>query len=173
MKDTKKTSILSGVAGATVGVAGTMGASELRDYLNEQETETKNNDNENNNGQGNNNEEEQTTHNTVHHTSHDTQHVDTDEIVPVGSDMEMVSVDVDTDIQDVIDVDPDEIAELIIAEDVADDDSSLLALNDEKDDEDAEIEDFDDEDDDIEDDGDNDDFADDDDIMDDIEDCLA
>ena len=137
MKDSKKKDILSGAAGMAAGAAGTIGAQELRDYLNEQEeTPIEEID-----------DTAQVTDHLVDENqqeSHPQQpipvsHQDVDEIQPVASVTETIEIDASEEIQELMDVDPDEIAEAII-EEAEDPEEVLLAMNDERDDEEGDDE---------------------------------
>jgi segregation and condensation protein B len=142
MKDSKKKDILSGAAGMAAGAAGTIGAHELRDYMNEQEETPI--------------EEIDDTAQVTHHQvaenqqeSHAQQqqtpisHQDFDEIQPVASVTETIEIDASEEIQELMDVDPNEIAEAII-EEAEDPEEVLLAMNDDKDDVEGDDEDDDD-----------------------------
>ena len=150
------------------GAAGTIGAQELRDYLNEQEETPI--------------EEIDDTVQVTHHQvaenqqeSHAQQqqtpisHQDFDEIQPVASVTETIEIDASEEIQELMDVDPNEIAEAII-EEAEDPEEVLLAMNDDKDD--VEGDDEDDDDDAEDEDGEIEDDIDDD-AIEDVEDSLA
>ena len=168
MKDSKKKDILSGAAGMAAGAAGTIGAQELRDYLNEQEETPI--------------EEIDDTAQVTHHQEAENQqeshaqqqqtpvdHQDFDEIQPVASVTETIEIDTSEEIQELMDVDPNEIAEAII-EEAEDPEEVLLAMNDDKDD--VEGDDEDDDDDAEDEDGEIEDDIDDD-AIEDVEDSLA
>lgn len=144
------------------GVAGTVGAQELKNYWDNNITSEEDKDKETDNNVIQTPEE-----NHAVQPQHPTpaNHQEIDEIQPVASIDEPTPIEVNEDNLDVIDVDPDEIAEAII-EEAEDPEEILLALNDDKDDESEEDEEIDEENDDIEDDIE-------DVIMNDIEDCLA
>ena len=170
MKDSKKKDILSGAAGMAAGAAGTIGAQELRDYMNEQEETPI--------------EEIDDTAQVTHHQEAENQqeshaqqqqtpvdHQDFDEIQPVASVTETIEIDASEEIQELMDVDPNEIAEAII-EEAEDPEEVLLAMNDDKDDVEGDDEEEDDGECDDEDDGEIEDDIDDD-AIEDVEDSLA
>ncbi len=160
MKDSKKKTILTTAAGMAVGVAGTVGATELHDYLkddgNTQDEEL------GNVVQEPEKPEPEKPQETNHHQTAQPSHLDVGEVVPVASETVTVEVHPTGDnTQAVLDVDPDEVAEAIVEE--AEDPEVLLAMNEGKDDEDGEDEDVDDDDimdDDIDDDVDDDNLPD-------------
>lgn len=170
MKDSKKKNILAGAAGMAAGAAGTIGAQELRDYLNEQEevseevpeTET----NVSGTHQSGKQEPEKQPEPDTHQTTQ-VSHLEAGEVVPVVSEVETVELETTDDNLVMIDVDPEEVAQAIVEE--AEDPEVLLAMNEEKEEDDEEEDEAECDD---EDDGENEDDIDEDDLP-DIEESIA
>lgn len=131
MKDSKKKSIATGVVGVAAGVAGTFGAEELKEYIDlqgesetvaQQQPQVEEHKPE---------EHEEADVQTSQHTGGSSHHDDVAEITPVDS-AENGDVVIVTDTDDVpeelIDVNPDEIAQMLTEEE-EDDDENLLALH--------------------------------------------
>jgi len=131
MKESQKKGILAGAVGVAAGVAGTVGATELNDYLKEEEKAAAEGDATASAEQNAQPEVQQQPASASQHPAANTHQEPADEIVPVASDMSAAEVATPANDIQTIDVDPDEIAQAIV-EDAEPTDEVLLAMNDGK-----------------------------------------